>query len=172
MESMTLHTERLLLETLTPAAVPLKLVAWLNDPAVNRYLESRFVTHTMETQQAYAAAQHPPSYYMAIRANGESGLTGTVKLEVDDNHKVGSLGYLIGPQYAGRGYATEAVKAVTEWALTDLGLRYVEVSFYGGHDASRRVALKAGYHRTEHGIPERYLLDGEPEFKSVYRREA
>ena len=168
---MTLHTPRLLIETLTPAAVPLKLVAWLNDPDVNRYLESRFVTHTLETQQAYAAAQQ---HYFAIidcrHGNSTRGnLVGTAHLTIDEPHKVGTLGYLIGPQYAGQGFATEAVKAVTDWALTFL--RYVEAGIYAEHKGSRQVLIKADYRR-DRLVFDRYLIDGAGHDKCIYRRTA
>ena len=41
-----LRTERIELRNLEPAEVTSRYVDWLNDAAVNRFLEVRFATHT------------------------------------------------------------------------------------------------------------------------------
>jgi RimJ/RimL family protein N-acetyltransferase len=61
---------------------------------------------------------------------------------------VGEIGFLVSPRARGRGYATAAMEAITDWGLTTLGLARVEWRAYsddGGNLASRRVAEKAGF---------------------------
>ncbi|MDT0301265.1 GNAT family N-acetyltransferase [Streptomonospora sp. DSM 45055] len=55
------------------------------------------------------------------------------------------VGYWLGPGARGRGLATEAVVAVSRWALADQRFERVELKAAAGNTASRRVAEKAGF---------------------------
>jgi ribosomal-protein-alanine N-acetyltransferase len=57
----------------------------------------------------------------------------------------GHIGYWIDKNYAGRGFTTEAVKAVTSFAFDGLGLHRIEINIRPENAASIRVAEKAGY---------------------------
>lgn len=54
------------------------------------------------------------------------------------------LGYDIGPEHRGRGYMTEAVRAVIRFMLTEAQANRVFCSVRAGNAASRRVCEKAG----------------------------
>ena len=57
------------------------------------------------------------------------------------------IGYVIHPQYQGRGYATEAVQAViTE--LRKMGFRKVTAGYFSENTASLRVMEKCGMQKT------------------------
>lgn len=58
---------------------------------------------------------------------------------------VTEIGYGIEESYQGRGYATEAVKAVVNWALQQLGVRRVEAETDDGNIASKHVLEKCGF---------------------------
>ena len=55
------------------------------------------------------------------------------------------LGYGLRDGYCGNGYMTEAVKAITEWALSQDGVNYVEAETSPENTASQRVLTKAGF---------------------------
>ena len=57
----------------------------------------------------------------------------------------GTLGYWIGQPFAGRGYATAAVRGVVAHAFDDLKLHRVEAACVPTNVASRRVLEKAGF---------------------------
>lgn len=57
----------------------------------------------------------------------------------------GHIGYWIDKNYAGRGFTTEAVNAVTSFAFDVLGLHRIEINIRPENGASIRVAEKAGY---------------------------
>ncbi|MBX9576756.1 MAG: GNAT family N-acetyltransferase [Caulobacteraceae bacterium] len=59
--------------------------------------------------------------------------------------ETGTLGYWIGQAFAGRGLATAAVRAMVDFAFTDLGLHRVEAACVPSNHASRRVLEKAGF---------------------------
>jgi ribosomal-protein-alanine N-acetyltransferase len=54
------------------------------------------------------------------------------------------LGYVINPEYHGRGIAPEALKRVIEFGFYELSLNRLEAKYIVGNDASRRVMEKVG----------------------------
>lgn len=73
-------------------------------------------------------------------------LVGSVSLHRIDREQSGaSIGYRVAPWARGRGAATAALAAVTDWAFTGLGLARVELCHAVVNPASCRVAVKAGY---------------------------
>ena len=55
------------------------------------------------------------------------------------------IGYGILPDFQNRGYATEAVKAVTGWALSQPGVKYVTAETEADNLASQKVLLNCGF---------------------------
>lgn len=61
------------------------------------------------------------------------------------NGEARELGYWIGRQYWGKGYATFAVKMVLKFAFQNLGVTRIGSATLESNIASRRVLLKAGF---------------------------
>lgn len=55
------------------------------------------------------------------------------------------IGYGLLPEYQGQGYATEAVIATVEWALSQLSVTAVEAETDPNNIASQKVLKKAGF---------------------------
>ncbi len=67
------------------------------------------------------------------------------------------LGYWIGVQFWGQGYAPEAAAALLHRAFYDLGMETVWCGYYDGNEQSRRVQEKCGFlydHTDEHAFCE------------------
>ena len=62
----------------------------------------------------------------------------------DFRHNFGEIGYVVNPDYHGRGIATEAVRAVIGFGFENLALNRIECRFMMGNDASRKVMEKNG----------------------------
>jgi len=62
------------------------------------------------------------------------------------------LGYWLGAPYWGRGYATEAVRAVIDHAFGELGLQMLQSGARVSNPASRRVLEKCGFQWTGVGL--------------------
>ncbi|MFY1690243.1 GNAT family N-acetyltransferase [Plantactinospora sp. WMMB782] len=71
---------------------------------------------------------------------GSCGLVG-----IDPALRSGEVGYWTAPQARGRAVAVRATRAVSRWALTELGLRRIVWQAEVGNHASRLVALRAGF---------------------------
>ena len=55
------------------------------------------------------------------------------------------IGYWIDQRYANRGYTTRAVILLTKFGFAELHLHRIEINLRPENEASRQVAIKAGY---------------------------
>ncbi len=60
------------------------------------------------------------------------------------SHDSAEVGYVLNPEYWGKGIAPEAVTRVLEFGFEDLGLHRIEARFMEENDRSRRVMEKVG----------------------------
>ena len=60
------------------------------------------------------------------------------------NHAV-EIGYGVQPEYEGRGYTTEAVQAMTQWAFQQKDVVFVEAETDPDNKASQRILEKCGF---------------------------
>ncbi|MGW8482371.1 GNAT family N-acetyltransferase [Microbacterium sp. NPDC055903] len=68
----------------------------------------------------------------------------------DEAHGVeAELGWVLGPAYTGRGYATEAMRAVIDACFGPLGLRRVHAGCFAANEASWRLMERLGMRREE-----------------------
>lgn len=58
---------------------------------------------------------------------------------------IAEIGYGISEEYQNNGYATEAVKAVLDWAFAHPDIAVVEAETDSGNTASKRVLEKCGF---------------------------
>mgnify|MGYP006266649759 CR=1 FL=1 len=111
------------------------------------------------------------SYSMAlwILEAGRERFIGQVTLGgiVMGAYRGGYIGYWIDQRFAGRGYTTRAVIALTDFAFERLQLHRIEINLRPENEASRKVAEKAGY--TFEGLRPRYLhINGDWRDHSTY----
>ena len=83
----------------------------------------------------------------AIRLKESQRLIGILVYEDSEDGSC-EIGYGIGSDYWGHGYATEAVGRFLTYLMEEKGYRTVYASFFTGNEASRRVMEKCGmiYH--------------------------
>ena len=75
-----------------------------------------------------------------------------------ENHRA-EIGYMILPQYQGKGYVTEAIKAVMEYGFNQMNLHSIEAVIDPENYASEKVLQKIGFVKEAH-ILENELYDG------------
>jgi RimJ/RimL family protein N-acetyltransferase len=79
-------------------------------------------------------------------AGPDDAYAGAIDVRVGSvDPEVGEVGFFVGPQARGRGYASSALRALAGWAFAELGLARLQWRAEVGNDASRRVAEKAGF---------------------------
>jgi ribosomal-protein-alanine N-acetyltransferase len=144
-----LTTERLLLRAVESTDLNTIYLSWLNDPAVNRYLETRFLPQSMETLHSYWLEHRddPASPWFAICLQVDGRHIGNIKLgPIQWQHRRADLSLFIGDRSCwGQGYGTEAIAAVRDWAFAELDLQKLNAGIYAGNLGSRRAFEKCGF---------------------------
>ena len=98
-------------------------------------------------------------------------LVGAIGLELVPRHRRGEIGYWIGVEHWGRGYATEAGRAILDFGFSALGLNRIEAHAFPENPASSRVLGKLGF-RLEGLLRHHVVKDGVPRdgcFHSILR---
>lgn len=151
---------------LRPDDVTDAYVGWLNDPEISRYLESRFVEHTLESTRQYVAdmIEHDNNLMLGIYSKDLDLHVGNIKLgPVDRHHGLGEIGLMIGERSAwGRGIATRAISIITKIGLEQLKLRKITAGCYASNIGSKKAFEKAGF-KVEGIRPAHFILDDETE---------
>lgn len=144
-------TERLLLRRLAPGDAPFVL-RLLNEPSVLRFIGDREV-RTLEDAEAYIGAGPQagggePGMGLRLvtsRSTGTPlGLCGLMRKPWLDGP---DLAYAFVPEAEGRGYATEAARAVLDSGLHEAGLERVQAVVIPENVGSIRVLEKLGFRR-------------------------
>lgn len=144
-----LSTARLLLRELEPGDLD-AVHGWSSDPEVCRHVP--WGPNTREQTRAYLEGvlreRDDPdrSHWQAavvLRATGE--VVGSCAVWVTSaEHRRGELGYAFARQHWGRGYASEAARALVALAFGPLGLERVEGTCRPDNPGSQRVLEAAG----------------------------
>ena len=67
----------------------------------------------------------------------------------ETDESTGSVGYWLLPKARGRGLATRAVRLVSAWAVTEMGLTNLRLTTEPENERSRRVAERSGFRQTD-----------------------
>jgi [ribosomal protein S5]-alanine N-acetyltransferase len=147
--NIKIETSRLSLRTLQDGDVSQKYVDWLNDPDVNRYLETRHSVQTLDTCKEFVRRcnSEKSERLMGVFLKETMVHVGNVKLGfINEVHSRGQISLFIGDKSQwGRGIAKEVVHAVTKYGFEDVGLERIEAGCYEGNFSSLRVFLSVGY---------------------------
>jgi RimJ/RimL family protein N-acetyltransferase len=162
----SISTARLTLRTLLLADCSERYVSWLNQPEINRYLETRFQPpQTLESVRDYvsAVAARSNEHMFGIFLDDGIRHVGNIKVgPISSPHRVGDVSLVIGERDCwGQGIAAEAIQAVCRYAFAQLGVRKLSASMYAPNRGSTRAFEKAGW-RHEGIRRDHYLLDDRP----------
>jgi [ribosomal protein S5]-alanine N-acetyltransferase len=93
------------------------------------------------------ASKHIPPHDFAIVVNDTAvGGVGIILNESIRRHTA-EIGYWLGEEFWGRGIATDALMAMTEYAFSHFDIVRIQASVFDWNPASMRVLEKAGYQR-------------------------
>jgi RimJ/RimL family protein N-acetyltransferase len=164
LEEHVLTGERVRLRSVTEADLPL-FVRWLNDPDV-RYWQHRseLPPETLESQRARLARNRGDAGHLGWcietldgAAVGNVGLGG-----IDRTHGRAELYIFLGEKDCwGRGFGSDAIRAVLSFAFETLGLRRVYLTTDADNVRALRCFEGCGFkregllraHRLRHGLP-------------------
>ncbi len=151
-----LQTPRLFLRRFADADLE-AFVAYRSLPEVARYqswdafsmLEGRALIATMRDLEPGLPGQWF-QFALQDRASGE--LVGDCAFRADANGSQAEIGFTLAPAHRGKGYATEAVRALLEYAFVTLSLHRVIGNCDARNLASARVMERAGMRPEAHFV--------------------
>lgn len=146
--TLPITTERLELRPYRPQDVAQIHGLLYGDPEVRRLTGGvSTLAETWETIERYIDMQRRAGYsYWPVVERATGDLVGEVGLKpLDDEGPEVELGFAFAAAYWGRGYATEAGRAVLDEAFGQLGLEQVFATAREENAASRHVLGKLGF---------------------------
>jgi RimJ/RimL family protein N-acetyltransferase len=147
-----METDRLLLRCLDLSDVTDRYLRWLGTPATTRYLEVRFKKHTHRDIEQFIVDANTSDHVLLLgiflrhHCYADDHL-GNIRLgPISWIHRRSEISLIIGEQtHWGKGYATEVIRRVTDFAHSELKLIKLVARIYAGNIPSRRAFLRAGY---------------------------
>jgi RimJ/RimL family protein N-acetyltransferase len=144
-----IETERLLLRRSRPEDAE-TISAYRSDPQVHRYqgwerTDADGIRTEIELMAGRAPGEAGGWVQLSVEERDGGRLVGDVGLSpADDEPGVIKVGYTITPERQGRGYATEAVRALIAYAFDELGAEVVRAYASARNLPSIKVAEKVG----------------------------
>ena len=144
-----LEGDRLYLREVRPTDVNENYYRWMNDPEVTASLESRFYPNSMEQLREYVNAKlgDRNNVFLAIILKEGDRHIGNIKLgPINWIHRFADVGLLIGEKDCwGKGYASEAIRLVVDYAFLQLNLHKLTASMYEDNHGSLKAFQRAGF---------------------------
>ena len=134
---MILKTERLCIRVSSDAEMR-DLIAHTDDEGL-KLAYTEMLTMTVENPQ------YRPWYAAWFIENTDGQRVGELCFKGLSTDGIAEIGYGILPAFQNRGYATEAVKAVTDWALSQPGVNCITAETEADNLASQKVLLNCGF---------------------------
>jgi RimJ/RimL family protein N-acetyltransferase len=123
---------------------------WMNDPDVTAYTESRFYPHSLEDLSEYVANinKDKNNVFLAIVLRKDNRHIGNIKIgPINWIHRFADVALIIGEKKCwGKGYATEAIRLVSDYAFNKLNLHKLTSGCYDVNKGSAKCFQKAGFY--------------------------
>ena len=146
-----IHTDRLILRKAISKQDKISLVSQIRDWEVVKWLANVPYPYTYNDCEDYFLISDSNQFALNIFLDNK--LIGGVSLTLDgDNYY--DLGYWLGKDYWGKGYATESSKKLLEYALEKLNSPKIKSGYFVDNLSSGNVLKKLGF--KEVGIEKRY----------------
>lgn len=153
--SLPLRTDRLVLR----AAVPSDLTAMLRyygDPHVVRHLlhdvldEKGMAEKITKFEGWLAPVETGDPLTLVVEHEGEAIGDVMLRLMTGEPPSVGEIGWVLNPAYGGRGFATEAAKAVIELGFGHYGLHRIYAQLDARNTSSAQLCERLGMTKEAH----------------------
>lgn len=146
-----LSGERIYLREVRLSDVTERYYAWLNDPEVYQFLETRFVPRSIENIADFVrrmdSCENEP--FFAICTKDSDLHVGNIKLgPINWHHRNADISLLIGDRdYWGKGIASEAIGLITDYGFKMRNLNKLKAGCYAENIGSAKAFERCGYLR-------------------------
>ena len=156
MKTPTLETERLILRPFKQEDANDVLECWESDPDVAKYM---FLTSHNDIEKTkewirfeLGQIDKDEWYRFALVLKSTNELIGTALIYYEEAVECWEIGYNLGKKYWGKGYTTEAMKKVIEFAVEQLNISEMVGRYAKENPKSGNVMNKLGF-KYEKDIP-------------------
>ena len=127
------------------------VIHFLSHPSVARATPEIEATEAgvrkyIEMQNTYSPFERDKCFDLAIERTADGKVIGLLTL-ITREHQQGELGYALGVDFRGRGYATEAAGALVDYAFSELRLHRIQATTSSANPDSYRVMERLGMRR-------------------------
>ena len=150
---MTFSTETFKLEALNPRdASSLSALMISNGKSFQKYLPKTLEQNLSEIASKdficnkNKASKNKTEFTFAIKDIETDAVAGLITLKnIDYQLKQGEFAYCIGQKFSGKGWVTQSMKAVSKFALEELGLKTLQIIIHKTNLSSIQVAERCGF---------------------------
>lgn len=156
-----LETERLLLRRVAAGDVR-EVYELRSNPETMKYIPRTLVTNEDEAQNHIAMINdkidNNQGINWAVTLKGNPKLIGFMgHYKIHFEHYRSEIGYMLLPEYAGKGIISEAIKAIVDYGFSSMGLHSVEAVIDPGNIASEKALVKCGFIKEAHILENEYF---------------
>lgn len=158
-----LETERLTLRRVLPSDVK-EMFELRSNPETMKYIPRPLLTNHEEAlahiQMMEDKIETNEGINWAITIKGDDKMLGVIgHYRIKPEHYRAEVGYMILPEYHGKGITTEAVQCVVDYGFNTMQLHSIEGVIDPENEASQRVLQKCGFVKEAH-FKENEFYDG------------
>jgi ribosomal-protein-alanine N-acetyltransferase len=158
-----LETERLILRRVLPSDVK-EMFELRSNPETMKYIPRPLLTNHEEAlahiQMMEDKIETNEGINWAITLKGDDTMLGVIgHYRIKPEHYRAEVGYMILPEYHGKGITTEAVQCVVDYGFNTMQLHSIEGVIDPENEASQRVLQKCGFVKEAH-FKENEYFDG------------
>ena len=170
--TQTIETDRLILRKFTYDDADSMLRNWAGAPDVQlMYGEPVYssIEEVKELLDKYIGGYSSDTYFrwaVILKENGEC-IGQAAYFLVDEHNHFGEIEYCIGKKYQGRGYATEATKALIDYGFKSINYHKVQICVRPSNTPSCKVIEKCGF-VYEGTLRDYFYMNGHYEGRKYY----
>ncbi|BCN30831.1 GNAT family N-acetyltransferase [Anaeromicropila herbilytica] len=160
----TIETERLILRPLRIEDSK-DVYEWAGDPIVNKYMPYSLYTNIEQVKDWLTTIKEDDlEFAFCLKNTGK--VIGSGGIGFNPERDAYELGYNINRECWGKGYATEASKAMIQWAYANVNARTFCSNHATANEASGNVIKKCGFQFSHDGKYSRF--DGSETFEAKF----
>jgi len=139
--------DKIFLKTLSEKDATKEYCSWLNDPEVNKYLETKSATIAELKKYIREKNNNPNCLFLGIFFKKNNKHIGNIKLEpMDFKNLKATLGILIGNKnYWGKGIGNEVMKLLIKYAFSKLNLKEINLGVISENKRAISLFKKVGF---------------------------
>lgn len=169
MQNIVIESDRLIMTQIDESSWPLFLRLHQEPEVIKKCFDepaTSEIRHKFDSRLAPWSSDSQDWLCLVIKekdSNKSIGITGFVF-----DKGIGEVGYLLLPEFYGKGYATESLTQLLSWAKAQHGIDEFKAVVTEGNRASERVLMKSDF-RLDEKIKDAYAIGGKLYADHIYK---